>query len=133
MCQGSSVVEKDIVVCACVCVFQGERGLPGQMGPAGKRGFVGVMGFPGKPGDLGGKGQAVSRDVLLINPFLLYMTLFLCLLFLSNVIFFCQGDSGEQGFPGVLGMFGPKVSYLGFSIQHSSFEFPNSLEARLDI
>lgn len=44
--------------------FQGERGLPGQIGSVGKRGSVGVMGLPGKQGDLGPKGQPVSTDPL---------------------------------------------------------------------
>lgn len=39
---------------------QGDRGLPGQIGPAGKRGSDGGTGLPGRQGDLGSKGQPVS-------------------------------------------------------------------------
>lgn len=49
------------VFCPCVCVSQGERGLPGQTGPSGKRGHIGGMGLPGKQGHQGPKGQPVSN------------------------------------------------------------------------
>ena len=45
-----------------MCVFQGERGLPGHTGAPGRRGFIGGMGLPGFQGYKGVKGQLVSAD-----------------------------------------------------------------------
>lgn len=50
------------IKCVCVCVLQGEIGLPGQTGASGKRGFNGGMGLPGIQGDRGPKGQPVRTD-----------------------------------------------------------------------
>ena len=88
-----------------MCVLQGERGLPGQTGPTGKRGYFGGMGLPGRQGDMGSKGQPVSR-IPLHDSFLggVVTKIIIPLLFCIH-----QGDFGEQGFPGVLGLFGPKV------------------------
>lgn len=114
--------------CACVylfvCVLQGERGLPGQTGPIGKRGSIGGMGLPGRQGVLGSKGQPVSNDLLTYHWFSLHDN-FLAGAVLKIIIFLLlcihQGDSGEQGFPGVLGLFGPKVRSCSFIL---CFSFP---------
>lgn len=67
----------------CVCVPQGEMGLPGQTGASGKRGFNGGMGLPGIQGDRGPKGQPVRTD--LSNTFFYSVLRLLC--FLSDFTF----------------------------------------------
>lgn len=99
--------EDYLCLCVFVCVLQGERGLPGQSGPTGKRGNIGGMGLPGRQGDMGSKGQPVSNNLLTLHDNFLgcvMMKIIVLLLFCIH-----QGDFGEQGFPGVLGLFGPKV------------------------
>lgn len=107
----------------CLCV-QGDRGLPGQSGPTGKRGSSGGMGLPGTQGDQGPKGQPVSTNIaekkiiskLVIQNY--FPLLGLCSDEGNSSFPFSvhQGDTGEQGFPGVLGLFGPKVT--SFHHQH---------------
>lgn len=41
------------------------------------------------------------------------MTPFICWIVITKLFSVYQGDGGEQGFPGVLGPFGPKVSFCG--------------------
>ena len=60
---GRCVTRCEDVLSVCLCVLQGERGLPGQTGPSGKRGSIGGMGLPGKQADLGPRGQPVSTDL----------------------------------------------------------------------
>lgn len=91
-------------MCACF-ILQGERGLPGHHGASGKRGPIGSIGLPGKQGDVGPKGQPVSSDYKFKVAFIsLVFTVIKPFLLLVQ-----QGDPGEQGLPGVWGLFGPKV------------------------
>ena len=95
-----------------MCVLQGERGLPGQTGAQGKKGSVGGMGLPGKQGDPGPKGQPVSTD--LSNNIKLFSLTYTLLVHVMIPSLLCvyQGDTGEQGFSGMFGLFGPKVRDL---------------------
>lgn len=92
--------------------IQGEQGLRGQSGPPGKRGFKGGMGLPGSQGDKGPKGQPVSFSHRYKN----FNDVRSCCVPLSEEsmlltvdLILSQGDTGEPGFPGILGGFGPRV------------------------
>lgn len=92
--------------------IQGERGLRGQSGPPGKRGFKGGMGLPGPQGDKGPKGQPVSfshryKDFNDARSCCVPLSEESMLLTVDLILF--QGDTGEPGFPGILGGFGPRV------------------------
>lgn len=71
------------------------------------------MGLPGSQGDKGLKGQPVRmrHTKTLLNLFNKDQTcnLFGSFHFLICHLFFAQGDTGKQGFPGILGNFGPRV------------------------